>query len=776
MTGPTVDVHFGTVLLCLLVVQNTATTLLARYTRTNYNYNVNHMLLISEVMKLVSSIALEAITYYNKISVSEQDAFLPLTTLAIENKLFVPVRAIVSRFSAFLESFRVHVIQNPCDALKLTIPSGLYLMQNSLVYYSISLVPVPLFQITQQTKLVTTAILSVLVLKRTYVPLQWYSILSLCLGAAICILSKNESPVVKSVFSLGAAEESEERDYVGENTTECIFGLLLVLLSNLSSSIAGIYFEVVIKSNSTKEEAQGVQHALPSIWMRNIQLAFFTLCIICTQLLLSNERKPFLYDFTPLLWVQMSMFAFGGLLVAYVIKYTDSVQKGLATGLSVITSSALSVMIEGDVVALNFVFGSVLAIGGCFIFANPDIGVKLNTKRDCCHGHFKISSIMKTCISPKYMVSLISIFCMCSTMMHNGYLLDRLHNDSTYEVQVRGWKDLPDDWKDRVHIHVYVMGPIHRKAIRNCGGCMVLWELVSSVANLGISTSSSIGCPANNQTDLEQAAASGKSVAIVYPEIIGKTCTVTGNVVHVRWILAPLTSHNSYDFYKKWDEEDLVFNYASSTAVHPERLPRSNILQVITSPMEGDQFDLPPATFSNITNRNGTAWIVRKAEIWHHEIDYIHRRLPEPHHKLVNPTVAELQQYEYFVSYDPYTFYSYSAAMSGALSIVLPIANVTKKEWALGTYVGEYLKENIGDVPGIAYGLSDEEIEYARRTMPNLRQFMMNVRKWGKETTVPRFIRDCYRYGQGERAFEAGMLVRDAYTKWYNNSTLVVNY
>ena len=52
----------------------------------------------------------------------------------------------------------------------------------------------------------------------------------------------------------------------------------------------------------------------------------------------------------------------------------------------------------------------------------------------------------------------------------------------------------------------------------------------------------------------------------------------------------------------------------------------------------------------------------------------------------------------------------------GAISIVYPVENVTKEEWALGTYVGEYLRENGGEVPGIAYGWSDEEIEYANRT------------------------------------------------------------
>jgi len=228
--------------------------------------------------------------------------------------------------------------------------------------------------------------------------------------------------------------------------------------------------------------------------------------------------------------------------------------------------------------------------------------------------------------------------------------------------------------------------------------------------------------------------------------------------------------------FKGWGEEDLVFNYASSTAVHPELLPSSNILQVITNPKEGDEYDLPPSIFQK-PDRNGTAWMVRKGHRWHSQIDNIHEQLPEPRQFLPYPSPEDLMQYEYFVSYDPYSFYSYAAAMLGSVSIVYPIEGVAKKEWELGTYVGEYLKENGGDVdvPGIAYGMSDEEIKYARETMPQLRDFMMKVRRWGREKTVERFARDCYRYGMGEREFEAGLLVRDAYTNWYDANDQLIS-
>lgn len=52
--------------------------------------------------------------------------------------------------------------------------------------------------------------------------------------------------------------------------------------------------------------------------------------------------------------------------------------------------------------------------------------------------------------------------------------------------------------------------------------------------------------------------------------------------------------------------------------------------------------------------------------------------------------------------------------------------------------------------------------------MSELRSFLFKVRQWGKEVTVPRLLRDCYRYGIGERKnFEGALLVRQAYNTSY---------
>jgi len=247
---------------------------------------------------------------------------------------------------------------------------------------------------------------------------------------------------------------------------------------------------------------------------------------------------------------------------------------------------------------------------------------------------------------------------------------------------------------------------------------------------------------------------------IIYPEVFEFTCDTPG-AIHVRWILAPLGVKAPLSNALKWGDDDLVFNYASyydGMDVH-----HTNVLQVICNPEEGDVTDISDEVFFS-KNRSGIAWMMQKG---HHEdmtstleeigYDLIEIKGTEPH--------DIMQKMECFVTHEPYTYWTWIAAMSGAVSVVRPVPGVTKYQWAMGTFMGAYLQHyGYSDIPGVAYGWSDNEIQYAQTTMKDLRSKLLEVKQWGAEVTVPRFARDCYRYGQGERAnFEGAKLVKDLY-------------
>lgn len=142
----------------------------------------------------------------------------------------------------FIVLLRNELGNNKLDWLKLTIPSVLYTLQNSLQYYSMSCLSAPVFQVLYQMKIITTAVFSVLILSKRISSTQWISVVALALGVALVQLSQ-------SVHS-------------GSDTkTNSVAGLISVLCGCLTSGFAGVYFEMVLKSSKT------------SLWLRNIQLS-----------------------------------------------------------------------------------------------------------------------------------------------------------------------------------------------------------------------------------------------------------------------------------------------------------------------------------------------------------------------------------------------------------------------------------------------------------------------------------------------------------------------
>ena len=118
---------------------------------------------------------------------------------------------------------------------------------------------------TYQLKLLTTALFSVLLLRKQLSELQWFSLFLLFIGIGVVQLqpqktASSSSPASKVVTS----SSSEVREQNG------MLGLSAVLAACIMSGFAGVYFEKLLK------------HTSPSIYLRNIQLGLigvvFGLC------------------------------------------------------------------------------------------------------------------------------------------------------------------------------------------------------------------------------------------------------------------------------------------------------------------------------------------------------------------------------------------------------------------------------------------------------------------------------------------------------------------
>jgi len=223
----------------------------------------------------------------------------------------------------------------------------------------------PLFQVCYQAKLLTTAIVSVIMLQRRYSVKQWICLTTLGLGVAIVVLGEKK------------AAEAET------NTNQNLFvGLVAVTISCFSSALAGVYFEKVIKK-------PGAEPNPPSVWMRNVQLAFFSVIIAVGQFSYQQKsvsqeesNKPFMYGFTTWVWILVMLQAGGGLLVAAIIKYADNVLKGLATGVAVVVSTIGSMFFFDTPLSFQFAFGATMILSSVYLFSNdpPKMKAKVAKK------------------------------------------------------------------------------------------------------------------------------------------------------------------------------------------------------------------------------------------------------------------------------------------------------------------------------------------------------------------------------------------------------------
>nr|XP_046251516.1 UDP-galactose translocator isoform X2 [Scatophagus argus] len=305
--------------LAVLVVQNASLILSIRYVRTlpGDRFFTTSAVVMAEVLKVLTCLLL--ILLQKRLSVKET-AFFLLDSIVFQYK----------------------------DTLKLAVPSLIYTLQNNLQYVAISNLPAATFQVTYQLKILTTALFSVLMLRKSLSRVQWVSLLLLFAGVAIVQVQQE------------GKKEASVSDSAGQNYA---VGLVAVVISCLSSGFAGVYFEKILKGSSA------------SVWVRNVQLGIFGTALGMLGLWWNDgaavAERGFLFGYTGMVWCVIFNQAFGGLLVAVVVKYADNILKGFATSFSIIVSTVTSIYLFGFHVDLLFTAGAGLVIGAVYMYSLP---------------------------------------------------------------------------------------------------------------------------------------------------------------------------------------------------------------------------------------------------------------------------------------------------------------------------------------------------------------------------------------------------------------------
>ncbi|XP_065197928.1 UDP-N-acetylglucosamine transporter-like [Sycon ciliatum] len=315
--------------LLAVTLQTTAFVLTMRYSRTRNTsgplYLASTAVVMSEVLKVFSSLSLLWLEQYRNDTSSS----------------YGPV--------AFLSNLRTTLMKEPREMLHLAVPAFLYTCQSNLIFLALTNLDAATFQITNQLKILTTAVFSVVMLQRQLSMRKW---------VALCLLTAGVSIVQLPSSSVGGVAAAKPRG-------NAVIGLIASLLACCSSGFAGVYFEKIVKRTA------------PSLWLRNFQLAMFSVILGLVGVIGKDYNAVlqggFFQGYSSIVWIAIALQALGGMIVAAVIKYADNILKSFAVSASMILSTILSYLFLCDLsLTAFFVAGLVIVLFATVLYSYPD--------------------------------------------------------------------------------------------------------------------------------------------------------------------------------------------------------------------------------------------------------------------------------------------------------------------------------------------------------------------------------------------------------------------
>uniref|UniRef100_A0A7S2TLR9 UDP-galactose transporter n=2 Tax=Lotharella oceanica TaxID=641309 RepID=A0A7S2TLR9_9EUKA len=210
-----------------------------------------------------------------------------------------------------------------------SIPGLIYALQNTLVFYALVFLEAPTFQVFASLKIVTTAILFRVALRRILTVVQWVALAQLFLSMVIT--------------KMGALLKDSHR----QQRESLLYGAAILLFNSWLSAISGIFNEWLVKHQDSKAP----------LMIKSIQLyAWGTLLNMVTWIATDANVLKF-EGITPLVWCIILNNAAVGLSVAFIMKYADNIVKCFSTAAAVFISAVLSSFLFKFPLDLPFMVG-----------------------------------------------------------------------------------------------------------------------------------------------------------------------------------------------------------------------------------------------------------------------------------------------------------------------------------------------------------------------------------------------------------------------------------
>lgn len=224
------------------------------------------------------------------------------------------------------------------------LPAAIYFVQNNLMFYALSLLSAPSYQILGNMRILTTALLFRVVLKRELGRHQWTALVMLALGVVACQYDP----------------ETHGADASSDGLAVGLYGFAVMLLICSCSALAGVINEFGMKRY--KED---------SIHLQNLQV--YACGIVFNFMNWAREEDAFargiLSGFTPLTYLLLLIISTAGLLVSYILKNHHVIIKVIATSMSLPLTAVASAYLFGTPTNVYLGLGIVLVGAAVLLYS-----------------------------------------------------------------------------------------------------------------------------------------------------------------------------------------------------------------------------------------------------------------------------------------------------------------------------------------------------------------------------------------------------------------------
>jgi solute carrier family 35 (UDP-sugar transporter), member A1/2/3 len=240
-------------------------------------------------------------------------------------------------------------------SLYFSVPALVYALGNNLVFLGMENLDPAVYQLLNNLKILSTAVLSWIFLDRRLSLVQWTSLLVLTCGAAVTQL-RTPCPEV-----LGAAPLTSEAQQQEKNA---FFGVVVSILVTICSGVAGVWTEYVMKGRGAVKD-QPIQ-------LQNVQLYIYGM--ITHSAIVSYKAGDFIADngmffgFSFWAWMAVLNQVFLGFAVSFLMKYADNIVKVFINCVAMLIVAVLSAYLFGTEVNAQLLIAIVLVAASIVLY------------------------------------------------------------------------------------------------------------------------------------------------------------------------------------------------------------------------------------------------------------------------------------------------------------------------------------------------------------------------------------------------------------------------